>query len=104
MGKKRGSLTPLGDIIANLLGDGGLPFNPEDANIWKVWDEVVGSIISRHASPSWIKEGKLRVKVSDPIWLQELTFMEKAIKDKLNKHLGRPAVERIEFRVGPNHA
>ena len=101
MGKERDSLTPLSDIIANLLKNGGLPFNPDDANIWKVWDEVVGSIISRHASPSWIKNRKLRVMVSDPIWLQELKFMEEAIRDKLNKHLGRPAVEEIDFRVGP---
>ncbi len=101
MGKYRGSLTHLGDIIANLHRDGALPFNPDDANIWKVWDEVVGSIISKHAAPSWIKKGKLRVTVTDPIWLQEMKFREEVVRDKLNKHLGRPAVEKIEFKVGP---
>lgn len=101
MGRGRKSLTSLGDIIKNLIGGGALPFNPDDANIWKVWDDVVGPDISRHAQPSWIKNGKLMVSVSDPIWLQELRFMEEDIKGKLNKKLGRDAVEKIGFKVGP---
>jgi len=101
MDKGRDSLTSLRDVIANLLSDGALPFNPEDAYIWKVWDEVVGPDISRNAKPLWIKDRRLKVTVSDPIWLQELKFVEKDIKEKLNKKLGRKAVEKIEFRVGP---
>ena len=100
MNEKKPTLTPLKDIITGLLGvNSNLPFNPQDALIWKVWDEVVGSPISRNAQPLWIKEGRLRVKVSDPIWLQELGFVEGTIKEKLNTRLGRKAVEKIEFRL-----
>lgn len=99
MKKKKSSLTPLKDIIGNLLGNGSLPFNPEDADIWNFWDEVVGSAISENAEPSRIKNGALRVTVSDPIWLQELQFMEGDIKKRLNEKLGRNAVKRIEFRI-----
>jgi predicted nucleic acid-binding Zn ribbon protein len=101
MDKDKNSLTSIRDVIANLLSDGALPFNPDDAHIWKVWDEVVGPDISRNAKPLWIKDRRLKVTVSDPIWLQELKFVEKDIKEKLNKKLGRKAVEKIEFRVGP---
>jgi predicted nucleic acid-binding Zn ribbon protein len=101
MATDRESMTPLKDIISNLLRDGGLPFNPDDANIWKVWDDVVGAAISKNAQPSWIKTGRLRVIVSDPIWLQELDFLEESIREKLNERLGRNAVEKIDFRVGP---
>ena len=99
MGTGRDSLTPLKDIIANLLKNGSLPFNPEDADIWKVWDEVVGTGISGNARPSWIKNGRLRVSVTDPIWVQELIFSEESIREKINKKLGRKAVKKIEFRV-----
>lgn len=95
------SLTPLRDVITNLLSNGTLPFNPDDANIWKVWDEVVGPAISKNARPSWIKNKILRVTISDPIWLQEIKFIEESIKEKLNEKLGRKAVEKIELRVGP---
>jgi len=96
------SMTSLKDIIGNLFGDGGLPFDPADANIWKVWEEVVGLVISESAQPSRIKNGSLRVTVSDPIWLQELEFMERDVRKKLNTRLGRKAIDRIEFRLGPN--
>jgi len=60
----------------------------------------VGAAIAKNAQPEWIKDGKLRVRVSDPIWLQELGFVEESIKEKLNRRLGRKAVNRIEFRLG----
>jgi predicted nucleic acid-binding Zn ribbon protein len=100
MEKKGDSLVPLKDVISNILSDPTLPFNPDDANIWRIWDEVVGPAISKNARPLWIKNGKLKVTVSDPIWLQELQFVEKDIREKLNGKLGRKAVDKIEFRVG----
>lgn len=100
MGKDRASLTSLKDIIGNLLGDGTLSFNPQDAAIWKIWDDVAGPAISKNARPYWIKDGKLRIIVKDPIWLQELEFMGSDIKNKLNEKLGREAVKDISFRLG----
>ena len=101
MSKGKDSMTPLKDIIQNLFSDGTLPFNPDDASIWKVWEEAVGRAVAKNAWPSWIKNGRLIVKVSDPIWLQELKFVEEDIRKKLNRRLGRAAVEKIEFKIGP---
>lgn len=100
MAKKKETLVPLRDIIASLFSDSKLPFNPDDARIWKEWEGAVGTAIAKNAQPLWIKNRKLRVKVSNPIWLQELGFVEETIKKKLNERLGRQAVERIEFRLG----
>ncbi len=99
MSQRKSALTPLRDIVSALLNDSTLSFNPGDARIWQVWDEVVGPPIARNASPLWIRKGTLRVKVSDPIWLQELTLAGEVIRDKLNGKLGRKAVEKIEFRL-----
>jgi predicted nucleic acid-binding Zn ribbon protein len=92
--------TSLKEIIAGIFQDSRLPFNPDDARIWKIWEEIVGPAIACNAQPSWIKEGRLRVKVSSSIWLQELNFVAEDIREKLNRKLGRRAVERIEFRLG----
>ena len=100
MVEKKRSLTPLRDIVKELLEKGAIPFNPEDTEVWKVWDDVVGPVVSRHAQPSWLDDGCLRVMVSDPIWLQELRFSADEIKRMLNEKLGRRAVVRIDFRVG----
>ncbi len=100
MGTDRNRLSSIRDILQNLFKDGALPFDPDDAAIWTVWDKVVGPGISGHARPSWIRNKMLRVTVSDPIWVQELRFFENDIIEKLNKKLGRSAVDKIEFRVG----
>jgi predicted nucleic acid-binding Zn ribbon protein len=97
--RRKESLTPLKDILSALLSDTKLPFNPQDATIWKIWDEVVGPAIARNAQPLWIKDKRLRVKVSDPIWLQELSYLEVTVREKLNARLARQAVDKIEFRL-----
>ena len=99
MKENKSSLTPLKDILTDLLGDPKLPLKPEDGLIWKVWDETVGPAVAGHAQPLWINKGRLRVRVSDPIWLQELSFAEEPIREKLNGNLGRKAVDKIEFRL-----
>ncbi|MEW6669973.1 MAG: DUF721 domain-containing protein [Thermodesulfobacteriota bacterium] len=97
--QRKPSLTPLGEILAALLSDPTLPFRPEDHLIWKVWGDAVGPTIARNAQPLWIRKGRLRVKVSDPIWLQELGLVENTLRQKLNERLGRQAVEKIDFRL-----
>lgn len=99
MDKERKDLTSIKDILTGLFKNSRLPFNPADGQIWAEWEDVVGELIARHARPVWIKNGRLKVHVSDPIWLQELEFIGPDIKDKLNHKLGRKAVEDIEFRL-----
>ena len=100
MNQRKDKLTSLKDILADIFKGAKLPFNPDDALIWKVWDDAVGSTIAKKARPLWIKDRNLRVAVSDPIWLQELRFVEETMKDKINHKLGRMAVDTIEFRLG----
>lgn len=97
---KKDSMVPLKDILKGLLAGSNLKFNPADAEIWEIWDEVVGPAIAEHAQPSNITKKQLRVHVSEPIWLQELEFVAEMIKDKLNQKLGRNAVEKVIFRLG----
>ena len=98
--EKKDTMTPLKDILNGLLSGDSLPFNPADAEIWEIWEEVVGQTIAEHARPANIMKKKLRVHVSEPIWLQELEYVAETIKEKLNKKLCRNAVEKIVFRLG----
>jgi len=101
MSQKKETLIPLKDIISGLLKDTDLPFNPADAGIWAVWEDAVGKGIADHTHPVWIKNGCLRVNVSDSIWLQELEYVKETVIEKLNGKLGRTAVQKIDFRFGP---
>ena len=98
--EKKDPMTSIKDILQGLLSSSKLNFNPADAEIWEVWDDVVGPAIAEHAQPSNITKKKLRVHVAEPIWLQELEFVADTIKEKLNDRLGRDAVDKIIFRLG----
>lgn len=100
MDQGKDTLKPLRDVIAGLFQDGLLPFNPDDARIWELWEETIGEAIAAHAHPVWIKQGTLRVDVKESIWLQELEFMAEDIRTELNRRMGRCAVRKIQFRLG----
>lgn len=90
----------LKDILSTLFHEGPLPFRIEDAEIWKVWEDAVGPAVAQNARPDRIRNGELRVVVSDPIWLQELQFLEAEIRERLNQSLNRHAVRKLVFRKG----
>lgn len=98
--RPKSELIPVGDIIAALLTDGTLPYRPDDVEIWRVWKEVVGNTYAENSQPSKIRKKQLTVTVSNSIWLQELTFYKETILEKINRKLGRNAVDSINIRVG----
>ncbi len=55
--------------------------------------------LSQCACPVSFQKGVLCVEVSEPIWMQELKFLENDIKGKLNHTLGETVIKKIEFRL-----
>ncbi|HEX9444345.1 MAG TPA: DUF721 domain-containing protein [Candidatus Binatia bacterium] len=68
--------------------------------VWPIWNDVVGDTIARNAQPEKIRQGTLFVKVSSPVWMQQLQYMKDTIAEKLNGGLGRETVKNIFFFVG----
>lgn len=71
-----------------------------DADIWRVWPEVVGPAISSRAAPLRIINGTLTIAVSNGPWMQELSYLKEMIKDKLNLTLGSEIVREIILKSG----
>jgi predicted nucleic acid-binding Zn ribbon protein len=61
---------------------------------------VVGKTIAVNAQPEKIRNGTLFVKVTSPVWMQQLQFMKEMIAEKLNHRLKREIVKNIFFVVG----
>lgn len=98
--RPKSDLMPVGDVIASLMTDGTLPYRPDDIEIWRVWKEVVGETYAENSQPSRIRKKELTITVTDSIWLQELTFSKEIILEKINRKLGRKAVNSIKITVG----
>lgn len=91
---------PLPGLIQESLRGLGLAERLREAEIWRVWPEVVGATVASRAQPLRIIGGTLTVAVSSAPWIQELRFMTDMIREKLNSCLGGEVVREIVLKAG----
>jgi hypothetical protein len=91
---------PLSGIIQDSLTGLGLSDRLREAEIWRIWPDVVGAAISCRACPVRIINGVLTVAVSSAPWMQELRFMTAMMKEKINNRLGVEVVRDIVLKAG----
>lgn len=90
----------LSGVVQESLTGLGLAERLREAEIWRVWSDVVGSTIAGRAQPLRIINGTLTVAVSSAPWMQELRFMTGMMKEKLNTCLGADVVREIILKAG----
>ena len=88
--------------IKNLLSDyfKGSDFKEinETINLNKSWNKIVGKTISKKTEIASIKNGKIIIKTSNPIWRNELTFQKEDLLKRLKKEETEINIKEIEFR------
>jgi hypothetical protein len=91
---------PLGDVARQEITALGLADRLREADIWRLWPDVVGPTVAARAMPLRIIKGTLTVAVSSGPWKQELAFLKGMMKDKLNDCLGGEVVKEIVLKSG----
>jgi len=91
---------PLSGVVQESLVGLGLADRLREAEIWRIWPEVVGQTLACRAQPVRIINGILTVAVSSAPWMQELRFMTDMMKQKLNAGLGAEVVREIMLKAG----
>ena len=100
MAKKTSPTENFGTVLEQSLKRLDLAARLDEYAVWPIWNDVVGNIIARNAQPEKIRNGTLFVKVSSPVWMQQLQFMKDMIAGKLNHRLKRDIVRNIFFMIG----
>ena len=100
MAKKSLPIESLGNVLEQSLKRLDLVARLDEYGVWPIWNDVVGAVIARNAQPEKIRNGTLFVKVSSPVWMQQLQFMKEMIASKLNQRLKGEIVKNIFFMVG----
>jgi hypothetical protein len=59
----------------------------------------LGPQVCAHAWATALRGTTLLVEVDQPVWLTELSFLEKEMVAKLNRLVGEPAVRAVRFRL-----
>ncbi|MFC1557731.1 DciA family protein [candidate division KSB1 bacterium] len=88
---------PLTNVLHGLIKNLGIEKGLRQAQVFEVWDEVVGNVNAKKAKPSRIDRGVLFVKVSESAWRQELFLQRYEIKSKLNNVLKGNIIKDIRF-------
>jgi predicted nucleic acid-binding Zn ribbon protein len=91
----------VGEVLDGLGVRLGLGRSSDVGIIWKRWDQIVGATIARHAEPSSLRDGLLKIRAESPVWAAELAYLAGEIKSRANQLAGRDAVTDVRVWTGP---
>ena len=98
-----GGIEPINKIMTKVFTTGKFGDRAQVAQLWGQWRDIVGETIASHSFPEEIRNGKLYVKVDNPIWHQQLDLLKEELKQKIENKLEVPGFEKIVFRsITPN--
>ena len=90
-----------GDVMPSVLSELRIDRRRAEAEVVKVWNNLIDPIIAVHAQPTGLRKGTLFVNVDSSVWLSEIVrYRRKEILDRLQHSFGRDLITRISFRVG----
>jgi len=94
--------TSLGDALAALGEELGMPATDAVASLSRRWAEVAGEEVAQHAHVSSVRDGVLTVVVDGPIWATQLRYLEAVILERAAAVIGDGVVRSVRVRVaGP---
>ena len=90
-----------GDVMPKLLTDMRIDGRRAEAEIVKVWNQLIDPTIVAHAQPVGLRKGTLFVVVDSSVWLSEVVrYRRKEILDRLQHSFGLTLIQKISYRVG----
>jgi predicted nucleic acid-binding Zn ribbon protein len=90
-----------GDVMPRVLAELRIDRRQAEAEVVRVWNNLIDPNVVAHAQPAGIRKGTLFVTVDSSVWLSEIVrYRRKEILDRLQHAFGRDTIQRISFRVG----
>jgi hypothetical protein len=92
---------PASAALQKVIGDLRIDRRQSEAEIVRVWNQLLDPVIVVHAQPTGLHKGTLFVNVDSSTWLSEIVrYRRKEILDRLQHSFGRDLIAKISFRVG----
>jgi predicted nucleic acid-binding Zn ribbon protein len=92
---------PASAVLPHVLSDLRIDRRQAEAEVVKVWNNLLDPAIVAHAQPTGLRKGTLFVTVDSSVWLSEIVrYRRKEILDRLQHSFGRDFIAKISFRVG----
>lgn len=88
-------------VLPKLMKDMRIEARQGEAEIVKVWNELLDPVITAHAQPANLHKGTLFVNVDSNVWLSEIVrYRRKEILDRMQHSFGKTLIQKISFRAG----
>jgi len=98
---RRDNTRSAGAVMPQVLSELRIDRRRAEAEIVRVWNNLIDPQIVAHAQPTGIHKGTLFVTVDSSAWLTEIVrYRRKEILDRLQHSFGREIIARISFRLG----
>ncbi len=96
---RKSSLDSASEILQKLLQGRQSPLSTGFTRwrLWHQWGDVVGNSLAKNTKPAGYFNGCLYIWVDSAPRLQECLFIREALKETINKHLGKKWVNYIRF-------
>jgi len=100
MPKKREKPENISNILTPFLKRTGLSWRIKEQKIMENWKEIVGQDIAQNTEPSKLRGGVLYIKVSNPVWIQQLQFFKEMIVKNIHQEIKEIVVDDLRFFIG----
>jgi hypothetical protein len=92
---------PASAIMPGVLSGLRIDRRQAEAEVVKVWNDLLDPTIVAHAQPTGLHKGTLFVTVDSSVWLSEIVrYRRKEILARLQHSFGHDLIVKISFRVG----
>ena len=92
---------PVSAVLPKVLSELRIDRRRSEAEVVKVWNNLLDPNIVAHAQPTGLRNGTLFVTVDSNVWLSEIVrYRRKEILDRLHHSFGQDFITKISFRVG----
>ena len=92
---------PASAVMPRVLSGLRMDKRRAEAEVVKVWNDLIEPDTVAHAQPTGLNKGTLFVTVDSSVWLSEIVrYRRKEILARLQHSFGRDFIAKISFRVG----
>jgi hypothetical protein len=95
---RRNKPAAVGDLLSLFIKESGLEKGYRDYQILKLWDEILGVVISRATLSKRLVGRKLYVYLSSSVVRDELYMMRSEIVKEINHRAGKDIIDEVILR------
>lgn len=98
---KFSNLSSAANVLQSLLKSSKSPLSEQFTRwrLWQDWEAVVGQEMAKHSMPVGFLSGTLYIWVNSAARMQEMMFLVRSLRQKINQFAGKEWVRSIRFTL-----